>query len=131
VRVDPALGRRPHRSLPSVPLPGRAVSALPLSQSGPRMTASPHLLALAQRQMRIGNYGAAIEQLRQALAKDPTDAAAHALLAACLHATKRLYAAEYEARQALAAAPELPPAHLPPRPIHLTPPPFPHPDPPL
>jgi Flp pilus assembly protein TadD len=76
------------------------------------MTASPHLLALARRQMRIGNYPGAIEQLRQALAADPTDAGAHALLAVCLHATKRLYAAEYEAQQALSAAPELPAAHL-------------------
>jgi Flp pilus assembly protein TadD len=76
------------------------------------MTPSPHLLALARRQMRIGNYAGAIEQLRQALAADPTDADAHALLAVCLHATKRLYAAEYEAQQALSAAPELPAGHL-------------------
>jgi Flp pilus assembly protein TadD len=76
------------------------------------MTAAPYLLAFARRQMRIGNHAGAIEQLRQALAADPTDAEAHALLALCLHATKRLYAAEYEAQQALAAAPELPAAHL-------------------
>ena len=76
------------------------------------MTASPQLLALARRQMRIGNHAGAIEPLRQALAADPTDAGAHALLAMCLHATKRLHAAEYEAQQALSAAPELPAAHL-------------------
>src|SRR5262245_66285549 len=76
------------------------------------MTSSPSLLAFARRQMGIGNYVGAIEQLRQALAADPADADAHALLALCLHATKRLYAAEYEAQQALAAAPELPAAHL-------------------
>lgn len=84
------------------------------------MSASPHMLALARRLMRIGNYAAAIEQLRQALAADPTDAGAHALLAVCLHATKRLYAAEYEAQQALAAAPELPAAHLAAGAIQLT-----------
>jgi Flp pilus assembly protein TadD len=76
------------------------------------MTVSPGLLALARRQMRIGHYAGAIEQLRQALAADPADAEAHALLAVCLHATKRLYAAAYEAQQALAGAPELPAAHL-------------------
>jgi len=84
------------------------------------MTASPPLLALARRQMRIGNYAGAIEQLRQALAADPTGGDAHALLAVCLHATKRLHAAEYEAQQALSAAPELPAAHLAAGAIQLT-----------
>ncbi len=84
------------------------------------MTHSPQLLALARRQMRIGNHAGAIEQLRQALAADPTDANAHALLAICLHATKRLHAAEYEAQQALSAAPELPAAHLAAGAIQLT-----------
>jgi Flp pilus assembly protein TadD len=84
------------------------------------MTASPQLLALARRQMHIGNYAGAIEQLRQVLAVDPTDAGAHALLAMCLHATKRLHAAEYEAQQALSAAPELPAAHLAAGAIQLT-----------
>ncbi len=84
------------------------------------MMPSPHLLALARRQMRIGNYIGAIEQLRQALAADPTDAGAHALLAVCLHATKRLHAAEYEAQQALSAAPELPAAQLAAGAIQLT-----------
>jgi len=84
------------------------------------MTISPPLLALARRQMRIGNYAGAIEQLRQVLAADPTDANGHALLAVCLHATKRLHAAEYEAQQALSAAPELPAAHLAAGAIQLT-----------
>ncbi|HZF33325.1 MAG TPA: tetratricopeptide repeat protein [Candidatus Angelobacter sp.] len=84
------------------------------------MTASSPLLALARRQMRIGNYAGAIEQLRQVLAVDPTDANGHALLAVCLHATKRLHAAEYEAQQALSAAPELPAAHLAAGAIQLT-----------
>lgn len=83
------------------------------------MTASAHL-AFARRQMRIGNYAGAIEQLRHALAEEPADAEAHALLAICLHATKRLHAAEYEAQQALAAAPELPAAHLAAGAIQLT-----------
>jgi tetratricopeptide (TPR) repeat protein len=41
-------------------------------------------------------------------------------LAFCLHATKRLHAAEYEAQQALSAAPELPAAHLAAGSIQLT-----------
>lgn len=76
------------------------------------MTPPPYLLAAARRQMHLGNFPGAIEQLRQTLAADPTDAEAHAVLAVCLHATKRLHAAEYEAQQALSLAPELPAAHL-------------------
>lgn len=84
------------------------------------MTASPRLLVFARGQMRLGNYSGAIGQLRQVLATDPSDAQAHALLAMCLHANRRLHAAEYEAQQALSAAPELPAAHLAAGAIQLT-----------
>jgi tetratricopeptide (TPR) repeat protein len=73
--------------------------------------AGPHI-RLAQQQLRIGNPGGAMEQLRRALGAAPDDGLAHALLALCLNDTRRLQAAAHEARLALSLAPELPTAHL-------------------
>ena len=50
-------------------------------------------------------------ELRQALAHDPQDAYAHALLALCLAAREKFDAAIAEARQAIHLAPDFPFAH--------------------
>ena len=70
-----------------------------------------HHRQIAERLLESGNPAAAIEQLRKALGQDVDDAFAHALLALCLRDTNRLFAADYEARQALRLAPEMPTAH--------------------
>jgi len=51
------------------------------------------------------------EQLRQALASDPQDAWAHALLALCLNEREQFKDATEEARQAIHLAPDFPFAH--------------------
>ncbi len=63
-------------------------------------------IGLALHLIRIGNSAGALEQLRGALAEDPEDATAHALLASVLLDQRRLVAAEHEARQALLFEPE-------------------------
>jgi tetratricopeptide (TPR) repeat protein len=64
------------------------------------------LLEIARRQMGHGQGRAAIETLRRALALDPDNALAHALLAANLLDEKRLHAAASEAGRALALEPD-------------------------
>ncbi|HYE06272.1 MAG TPA: tetratricopeptide repeat protein [Planctomycetota bacterium] len=60
----------------------------------------------AQRLMRIGRWADAGEKLRLCLADDPDDAAAHALLALCLHHGKDREAALREADLAIRHAPD-------------------------
>lgn len=62
----------------------------------------------AERMQRIGNHTGAIDALKRALAEEPTHAAAHALLAQSLLATRRIHAAAREAGEALLHDPELP-----------------------
>lgn len=62
----------------------------------------------AERMQRIGNHEGAIDALKRALSEEPTHAAAHALLAQSLLATRRVHAAAREAAEALLLAPELP-----------------------
>jgi tetratricopeptide (TPR) repeat protein len=71
------------------------------------MNEHDHLLDRAVAQLGHGNYYGAIEGIRHALTHNPDSARGHALLAICLHAQKRLYAAEYEAKAALALDPDL------------------------
>jgi tetratricopeptide (TPR) repeat protein len=61
--------------------------------------------------MARGDYAGALWPLKNALGHDPQNATAHALLSICLLNVRRRYAAEYEARAALALEPELPDAH--------------------
>ncbi|AVP98919.1 hypothetical protein C7S18_17800 [Ahniella affigens] len=72
--------------------------------------------ALAKRRathlLELGQIGPAIEQLRQVLATDPDDAHAHALLANCLLAQKRVHAASHEAGLALSLDPDSVFGHL-------------------
>lgn len=73
------------------------------------MTGSIRLwLEHAERMQRIGNHTGAIDALKQALAEEPTDPSAHALLAQSLLATRRIHAAAREASEALSLDPELP-----------------------
>lgn len=67
-----------------------------------------HWVEHAERMQRIGNHTGAIDALKQALAQEPTDATAHALLAQSLLATRRVHAAAREATEALTLDPELP-----------------------
>jgi tetratricopeptide (TPR) repeat protein len=67
-----------------------------------------HWVEHAERMQRIGNHTGAIDALKQALAQEPTHAAAHALLAQSLLAGKRIHAAAREAAEALLLDPELP-----------------------
>jgi Flp pilus assembly protein TadD len=69
------------------------------------------LLERAYTQMAQHHLRGAIETLRQVLSLDPDNAQAHALLATCLHDEKRLFAADHEARAALALDADLPCAH--------------------
>lgn len=59
-----------------------------------------------------GQYDDAIELLKQLLSEDPNEPLYHGFLAECLLATKRLYAAEYEAGLALQLNPQIPFLHL-------------------
>lgn len=63
-------------------------------------------LQLAADRYRRGQYDDAIDALCTLLGGDPDVAEAHALLAHCLLRRKRLHAAEFEAGQALALAPD-------------------------
>lgn len=65
----------------------------------------------ARLQLARGDLRGALETLRRALAEDPEEAHAHALLALVLLALKRPHAAAHEAGLALGLAPELPLAH--------------------
>ena len=69
------------------------------------------LLDQAQNLLQLGRVDNAIDTLRQLLAQAPDLAEAHALLAHCLAAQKRLGAARHEAGLALAAEPDLAMAH--------------------
>ncbi|MDJ0835561.1 MAG: tetratricopeptide repeat protein [Acidobacteriota bacterium] len=69
------------------------------------------LMEHVERMLRQGNVDSAVEGLRQILSQDPDHAAAHALLAHCLVARKRLHAARNEVGMALTLEPELPQAH--------------------
>jgi tetratricopeptide (TPR) repeat protein len=66
------------------------------------------LIDHAERMQRIGNHTGAIDALKQALALEPTDATAHALLAQSLLVGRRIHAAAREAAEALQLDPELP-----------------------
>ncbi len=63
-------------------------------------------LALAERQINLGNPRGAIEPLRRILAADPDHALAHAYLGICLHDTGELQEADDEIEDALRLAPE-------------------------
>lgn len=65
-------------------------------------------LTQARLQMLQGQSHGAVETLRRVLSEDPEHAEAHALLALCLLALRRLTAAGYEARTALSFEPESP-----------------------
>jgi tetratricopeptide (TPR) repeat protein len=69
------------------------------------MSVSPHI-ALAERQINLGNSRGAIEPLRRALAADPNHALAHAYLAVCLQDVREGKAAVQSIGSALALAPE-------------------------
>ena len=60
---------------------------------------------LASQQIARGDIRGAIESLRGILGLDPDSGEAHALLSICLVHSKRLHAAEVEARLALVADP--------------------------
>lgn len=64
------------------------------------------LLELAQRQLQAGHLDGAVTTLKRALSEDPDHADAHAFLALVLCDQRRLYAAEHEARLALALEPD-------------------------
>ena len=64
------------------------------------------LFELAQRQLQAGHLAGAVETLKRALSQDPEHAGAHAFLALVLCDQRRLYAAEHEARLALALEPD-------------------------
>src|SRR5207302_4404785 len=66
----------------------------------------------ATRRMGRHDFVGAIEMLRIVLAYAPDHARAHAMLSICLLRTRRRFAAEHEARRALALEPELPDAHI-------------------
>jgi len=66
----------------------------------------------ALRYYSQGQTSAAIDLLKQLLSEDPNDAACHGLLAACLLGKKRIHAAEYELKLALAIDPLEPFLHL-------------------
>lgn len=70
----------------------------------------PHR-ARAQILLEQGRYDLAEPELRQALAAEPDDPEAHALLAVCLAETQRPDEATREAREAIARAPDYPFAH--------------------
>ncbi|MFE8604097.1 tetratricopeptide repeat protein [Archangium violaceum] len=65
----------------------------------------------AQMQLARGDHRGALETLRRALAEDPEDPEAHALLSLVLLALKRPHAAEHEAGLALSLEALLPLAH--------------------
>ena len=64
------------------------------------------LIMLAERQINLGNPRGAIGPLREALAKDPEHALAHAYLGMCLHDTNHQREANTEIEAALRLAPE-------------------------
>ncbi len=64
------------------------------------------LYFLASEAMTHGNWGRAIEALRQILGEDPGHPGAHRLLALCLLNQNRLHAAEHEAQLALQGDPQ-------------------------
>ncbi|HYO67406.1 MAG TPA: tetratricopeptide repeat protein [Archangium sp.] len=68
-------------------------------------------LHYARVQLSRGDHGGALETLRRALAEEPEDPEAHALLSVVLLALKRPHAAEHEAGLALSLEALLPLAH--------------------
>lgn len=66
----------------------------------------------AMRAMERGAYDFAIRQFQIALADDPANPLAHALISIALSNASRRYAARVEARRALELAPDLPLAHV-------------------
>jgi tetratricopeptide (TPR) repeat protein len=72
---------------------------------------SIHLRGYAGHQLARGDHRGALETLRRALAQEPEDAAAHAMLSVVLLSLKRPHAAEHEAGIALSLDADLPLAH--------------------
>lgn len=73
---------------------------------------STRALWAAAGALRHGNLSGAVLHLRRLLGSDPQHAEAHALLSRVLVAQQRHFAAEHEARAALAIEPELVSGHL-------------------
>ena len=69
------------------------------------MTEIPSLMAIAERQIDIGNLRGAIGPLREVLAADPDHACAHAYLAICLARPQQHWESEMEIERALRLAP--------------------------
>ncbi len=63
-----------------------------------------HTLDRAQRMLRVSPRSA-IDLIRSVLSEDPESADAHALMSFALRRTKRIYAAEHEAREAIRLEP--------------------------
>ncbi len=69
------------------------------------------LFSLAFSRLDVGNCNGAMDPLREILGREPDNAAAHALLSVCLYHLKRLHAALYEAKAALAEEANTPLGH--------------------
>jgi Flp pilus assembly protein TadD len=69
------------------------------------MAEIPALMAIAERQLNLGNLRAAIGPLREVLAADPEHPGAHAYLALCLAEPGQHWESEMEIQRALRLAP--------------------------